>query len=288
MTEAGEKVTPASLQRAMSPMQKAAEVRRNLDRLTDLGAEVLYCPVDVTDAGAVTAAIRHGRQRFGSIDGIIHAAGVEISKDLSSKDRSQFDLVYGIKVNGWKALMAATEDDRLDILAAFGSVAGRFGNIGQTDYAAANEYLCKAVKHEAAERGVRTAFTIAWGPWGEVGMATKGSIMQIMEASGVTPIPTADGVRMFQAELATPGTRECVVAGAVDSQEGGARCLGQAVVLDDARVREEAAQRLLLGARHVLASDLDPAHPLARGADRLGLGQHQPPERQRAAARRRA
>ena len=215
MKEAGEKVTPVSLQKAMSPMQKAAEVRRNLDRLTDLGAEVLYCPVDVTDTEAVTAAIGHGRQRFGSIDGVIHAAGVEISKDLSSKDRAQFDLVYGIKHDGWEALMAATSDDRLEFLAAFGSVAGRFGNLGQTDYAAANEFLCKAVKTEAAARGVPTAFTIAWGPWGEVGMATKGSIMQIMEASGVTPIPTADGVRMFLAEMASPGVRECVVAGMV-------------------------------------------------------------------------
>src|SRR6185369_12033029 len=83
---------------------------------------------------------------------------------------------------------------------------------GQNDNPAANEFLCKAVKHEAARRKC-TGFTIAWGPWGEVGMATKGSILQIMHASGVTPIPTAEGVRQFLAELAIPGIRESVVAG---------------------------------------------------------------------------
>ena len=44
-------------------------------------------------------------------------------------------------------------------------------------------------------------------------MATKGSILQIMHASGVTPIPTADGVAAFLNELAIPGIRESVVAG---------------------------------------------------------------------------
>src|SRR5207302_1058531 len=83
--------------------------------------------------------------------------------------------------------------------------AGRFGNLGQTDYSAANEYLAKAVKAEAVRRRSLVGSTIAWGPWGEVGMATKGSILQIMHASGVTPIPTSTGVAMFLRELAQPG-----------------------------------------------------------------------------------
>ncbi len=215
MKEAGAKVTPVSIQKAMSPLRKAAEVQRNLQRLSDLGAEVTYASVDVTDHDAVREALDHARERFGAIHGVIHAAGVEISKDLASKDREQFDWVFGIKHDGWNALMAATAEDELEFLVAFGSVAGRFGNIGQTDYSAANEYLCKAVQVAAAERNVPTAFTIAWGPWGEVGMATKGSILQIMESTGVTPIPTADGVAQFLAELGTPGIRESVVAGNV-------------------------------------------------------------------------
>jgi malonyl CoA-acyl carrier protein transacylase len=212
MKARGEKVTPVTIQKALSPLQKAAEVHRNLHRLTDAGAEVLYAPVDVTDRQAVHEAVSWARDSFGRIDGVLHAAGVEISKDLASKDRAQFDSVFGIKANGWVALMEATAQDKLEWVAAFGSVAGRFGNIGQTDYSAANEFLCKAVKLEAARRKCN-GFTIAWGPWGEVGMATKGSILQIMHASGVTPIPTAEGVAQFLNELAIPGIRESVVAG---------------------------------------------------------------------------
>ncbi|MHB1262768.1 MAG: SDR family NAD(P)-dependent oxidoreductase [Thermoplasmatota archaeon] len=212
LKDKGERVTPVAIAKALSPMQKAAEVHRNLHRLTELGAEVLYAPVDVTNANSVSEAVAWAREQWGAIHGVLHAAGVEISKDISSKDRAQFDQVFGIKANGWSALMQATVKDRLEFIAAFTSVAGRFGNIGQTDYSAANEYLSKAVKHEAHRRKCN-GFTIAWGPWGEVGMATKGSILQIMHASGVTPIPTAEGVAAFLAELASPGIRESVVAG---------------------------------------------------------------------------
>ncbi len=212
LKDKGERVTPVAIQKALAPMQKAAEVHRNLHRLTELGAEVLYAPVDVTDAEAVSQAVAWARGQWGAIHGVLHAAGVEVSKDIASKDRAQFDQVFGIKANGWKALMQATSADKLEFVAAFGSVAGRFGNLGQTDYSAANEYLAKAVKHEAHRRNCN-GFAIAWGPWGEVGMATKGSILQIMHASGVTPIPTAEGVSAFLAELGTPGIRESVVAG---------------------------------------------------------------------------
>lgn len=213
MKARGDKVTPVTIQKALSPRQKAAEVHRNLARLQDLGATVLYAPVDVADPVAVKEAVAWARSQWGRIDGVIHAAGVEISKDLASKDHAQFESVFNVKVKGWEALMAATRDDRLAFLVAFGSVAGRFGNIGQTDYSAANEYLTKAVRQEAARRKSLVGTTISWGPWGEVGMATKGSILQIMHASGVTPIPTAEGVAMFLAELAQPGIRECLVAG---------------------------------------------------------------------------
>ncbi|HLF16163.1 MAG TPA: SDR family NAD(P)-dependent oxidoreductase, partial [Candidatus Thermoplasmatota archaeon] len=209
----GEKVTPVALRKAVDPKRKAAEVWRNLQRLQAEGAQVLYAPVDVGDAAAVQEAVSWARSVWGRIDGVLHAAGMEVSKDLASKERRQFDQVFAVKAAGWRSLMEATRGDKLDVLAAFGSVAGRFGNLGQTDYSAANEYLAKAVKEEATRRGATTAFTIAWGPWGEVGMATRGSILEIMHASGVTPIPTADGVGHFLREMAAPGVRESVVAG---------------------------------------------------------------------------
>ncbi|MGB0651660.1 MAG: SDR family NAD(P)-dependent oxidoreductase [Thermoplasmatota archaeon] len=217
----GEKATPVAITREVDRKRKAVEVHQNLQRLQDLGAEVLYAPVDVTDPEAVTQAVDWARSHWGQIDGVLHAAGMEVSKALADKPRHQFDQVVSVKVDGWNALMAATKDDELRLLAGFTSVAGRFGNLGQTDYSAANEFLAKAVAAEARRRGasVERAFTIAWGPWGELGMATKGSILQVLGAAGVSAIPTADGVAHFLREMAAPGIREALVAGSLGDMD---------------------------------------------------------------------
>ncbi len=193
LKQQGLKVTPVAVQKELDAKQKQADVHANLQRLKAAGANVLYSAVDVTDADGVADAVSWARERFGAIHGVLHAAGLEISKDIASKDRRQFDLVYGVKVQGWQALIEATRDDILDLVAGFSSVAATFGNLGQTDYAAANAWLESAVQREARERDC-TGWTIAWGPWGDVGMATRGSILTIMEQSGVDTIPTPEGV----------------------------------------------------------------------------------------------
>ena len=83
------------------------------------------------------------REAHGRIDVLLHAAGLEISKGLAKKERAEFELVFGVKADGWFNLMNAAGDMPIGATVAFSSVAGRFGNAGQTDYAAANDLLCK-------------------------------------------------------------------------------------------------------------------------------------------------
>ncbi|HBL27903.1 MAG TPA: hypothetical protein DD490_13775, partial [Acidobacteria bacterium] len=52
-----------------------------------------------------------------------------------------------------------------------------------------------------------------WTAWGGIGMATRGSIPQIMEAAGIDMLPPETGIPWTRREL-TAGTRgEVVVAG---------------------------------------------------------------------------
>ena len=46
---------------------------------------------------------------------------------------------------GWYHLMRALGDTPVGAVVAFSSIAGRFGNAGQIDYAAANDLLAKLV-----------------------------------------------------------------------------------------------------------------------------------------------
>ena len=96
----------------------------------------------------------------------------------------------------------------------FSSVAGRFGNQGQTDYAAANDLLCKISSSLRRERPEMRALALDWTAWGGIGMATRGSIPKIMEMAGVQMLPPEAGVAWIRRELLSSDFRgEVIVAG---------------------------------------------------------------------------
>ena len=66
--------------------------------------------VDLTDDAAVHSVINAVRETDGRVDVLIHAAGVEISRFLGDKPRSEFELVYDIKCAGWQSLLCAIGD----------------------------------------------------------------------------------------------------------------------------------------------------------------------------------
>ena len=72
---------------------------------------------------------------------------------------------------------------------AFSSIAGRFGNAGQTDYSAANDLLCKSVSHLRRTRPARAASRSTGPPGPSIGMATRGSIPKMMEMAGIDMLP---------------------------------------------------------------------------------------------------
>ena len=96
----------------------------------------------------------------------------------------------------------------------FSSVAGRFGNSGQTDYSAANALLAAMSSALHAARPATRAIAIDWTAWGGIGMATRGSIPKIMEMAGIDMLPPEAGIPTVRRELVSGGfSGEIVVAG---------------------------------------------------------------------------
>ncbi|OYT68369.1 MAG: hypothetical protein CFK52_15170, partial [Chloracidobacterium sp. CP2_5A] len=60
--------------------------------------------------------------------------------------------VWGTKIDGVQALLAAMAEDDLRAVVLFSSSTARFGRTGQVDYAMANEALNKIAAQVAAER----------------------------------------------------------------------------------------------------------------------------------------
>ena len=97
---------------------------------------------------------------------------------------------------------------------AFTSVAGRFGNGGQTDYAAANSILDAEMARLTANSECR-AVAIGWTGWRDVGMATRGSIEAVFESAGIETLAVEDGVEIFVGEALAGGKRRVLGCGSL-------------------------------------------------------------------------
>lgn len=182
----------------------ARDIRALVAELVGVGARVMYRAVDVRDAAAVAAACAEARAAYGPITDLVHGAGVLADKKIEDKTPEQVDRVMDTKVLGLAALLAATRDDPLRTVSLFSSVAGRFGNVGQVDYAMANEvlnHLAQALAARGRAPGGLVVKSLNWGPW-EGGMVTP-ALKQLFAARGVAVLSHGDGARHFVDELSS-------------------------------------------------------------------------------------
>ncbi len=216
MREHGERPTPVAIERQLSRLERSAAALTAIDAVRDAGGSAHYHQVDLTDGDQVASVVDEVRRADGRIDVLLHAAGLDVSRSLADKEPREFDLVLDVKVDGWFNLLHAARDLPIGAVVAFSSVAGRFGNVGQTDYAAANDLLCKVTSSLRRTRPEVRAIAIDWTAWSGIGMATRGSIPKVMEMAGVEMLAPEIGVAWIRRELtAHPARGEVVVAGAL-------------------------------------------------------------------------
>ncbi|MBI3156615.1 MAG: SDR family NAD(P)-dependent oxidoreductase [Burkholderiales bacterium] len=213
--------TPGEIQRRVQLALAQREMRANIADLRRAGARVEYHAVDVTDADAVGALMAELVRRHGGVDGIVHGAGVIEDKRLADKTGDSWSRVVDTKVLGLLALARHVDAARLRFLTVFSSVAGRYGNSGQSDYATANELmnrLCAQLQAQWGERVVVSA--LCWGPWGPTthgaGMVTP-EVEAKFAAKGVRLVSAALGRQLFRAEIGRAGAAPVeVVCGEAD------------------------------------------------------------------------
>ena len=210
----GERATPALVEKELAALERAHAARAAIEAVRAAGGAAHYYSVNLTDGEAVAKVIERVRQRSGRIDVLLHAAGIDRSHMLKDKDQREFDLVFDVKSEGLFHLLSAIGEMPLRALVGFSSIAGRFGNAGQTDYSSANDLLCKIASSFRRTRPATRAIAIDWTAWGGIGMATRGSIPKVMEMAGIDMLPPEAGVPWIRRELTTGGgSGEVVVAG---------------------------------------------------------------------------
>jgi acyl transferase domain-containing protein len=194
--------SPAAVETHYRQLLAQREIRAQLERLAAAGARAVYHAVDVRDGAAVKRVLAEVRQRHGAIRGLVHGAGVLADRRIEDKTAEQFDSVYATKVTGLQNLLAALAPEDLKVIALFSSYTGRFGRIGQVDYAAANEVLNKLAQQASRRRPDCRVVSINWGPWNG-GMVTPG-LRKVFEQEGVGLIEPAAGAEFLRREICAP------------------------------------------------------------------------------------
>jgi polyketide synthase PksL len=176
------------------------------DRLGEFGNEALYVQGDVCDEADVRRCIETARATFGPIAGVIHAAGLNRDAFIRHKQAEEAALVLRPKTVGIAVLDKATANEPLEFFVAFSSIAGVTGNVGQCDYAFANAYLDAfiAARAELQARGERPgrSLSINWPLWKDGGMQLDPELAAL-KTGGLPPLETAEGLRIFEAALAS-------------------------------------------------------------------------------------
>ena len=249
--------SPKKIEAQLRETLAQREIRECLRQIRATGATVRYRSVDVRSKADVEQACAEIRRELGPIRGLVHGAGVLADRRIEDKTAEQFDLVYSTKVSGLRHLLNAVAGDDLKLLALFSSYTGRFGRVGQVDYAAANEVLNKIAQSESRRRPRCRVVAFNWGPWNG-GMVSDG-LRKIFENEGVGLIEPLAGAEFFVREISSRNdgfVEVLALAPAPARRDNGQRAVASPVVeaaaLNVAFEREVSVQTMPCLASHVL------------------------------------
>ena len=189
-------------------LSRSGKIRPELTELWEKlngipGTQVVLGICDTSDFDSVQ---RFASEHAADLAGVFHCAGILDDRRLGRQDWGSFRAVLSPKAHGAMYLHRAMRDagaPPTSLFVMFSSVTSLMGNIGQTNYGAANAFLdalagCRRVM---GHQGV----SLQWGPWADIGMAS--SLQHRMVWS---PLPTKDGLGALDSALTMGAT--CVLA----------------------------------------------------------------------------
>ncbi|MFO1093172.1 MAG: C45 family autoproteolytic acyltransferase/hydrolase [Planctomycetaceae bacterium] len=195
---------------AWRDVERQIELDASLRAFADAGVDVTYRQCDVTNRSELAQVLAAIRVEAGPIRGVIHGAGVEASCRFDRKTRENVDRTVAVKVDAAFSLATLTRDDPVEFFVGFGSISGRLGGVGQSDYSMSSDLLAKLFCRLRAERPACRAVTLHWPPWGDTGMAMRPESKLALEIAGHAFMPAAEGAAHLGDELAA-GANEAEV-----------------------------------------------------------------------------
>ncbi|WP_339521579.1 SDR family NAD(P)-dependent oxidoreductase [Pseudomonas sp. EL_65y_Pfl2_R96] len=189
-----------------------------LQEIRDAGAVVSYQQVDLTDAEALEQLIDDICARHGSLNGVLHGAGINRDRLLAHKTPQEMVEVFAAKVVGTELLDRACRRLYLDFFVLFSSCSAVLGSIGQSDYAAANGFVdhFAELRNKRVDQGLRFGHTLSinYPLWRDGGMQVSAAdCAHIRHKTGMAPMQSVHGIQALQLGLNAGLERLLVIEG---------------------------------------------------------------------------
>ncbi|SEH43087.1 non-ribosomal peptide synthetase/type I polyketide synthase [Magnetospirillum fulvum] len=171
---------------------------RAIREIERLGGSVLVIAADCADAAAIEAAHAQATDRFGPLDGIIHAAGLADEAGMARRRKRADSLpVLAPKIAGTLALtrLLGRHDSRAFlVLCSSLGVALPGHKFAQAAYQAANQFMDAVADQAEGSRIV----AIDWDDWTEDGMSVRAARRWRERHDGLPDSPPAPGLTAAQ------------------------------------------------------------------------------------------
>ena len=213
MKARGEKPSLPEVKKIFKKIVAKKEIQDTLDLVKGHGASAIYLKGDVTNPASFSTQLKNAETQLGKITGVMHGAGRLADKYIHDKTENDFHNVISVKLDGLLTLLHSVDIHNLQHLILFSSVAGFYGNVGQSDYAIANEILSQAAHLFKTNHPNTHVTAINWGAW-DSGMVT-GELKAQFEAHGVELVNSEGGPALLVHELRKEYFNEpqCIIGG---------------------------------------------------------------------------
>ncbi|MDT5270153.1 MAG: hypothetical protein QOH49_2339, partial [Acidobacteriota bacterium] len=183
---------------------------RQVEALEAAGAEVEALQADAADLAQLRYVVARAVERFGEINGVIHAAvavDIDVIVSVEESDRVSCERNFRPKVDALYVLEEVLGERELDFCLLFSSVASILGGLGFGCYAAANAFMdAFACRHNQTH--ATPWMSVNWDGWtfeGESASSAKAAATGRM-------IRAEEGVEAFERLLLVEAEPQVVIA----------------------------------------------------------------------------
>jgi epothilone polyketide synthase E len=186
---------------------------RSVQAIERAGADVRVVALDVSDNDSLMRTLANLETEGLEIRGVVHAAAIVHDRLIEQTDVDELTNVIRAKAGGAWNLGQYFLDRHLDFFVGCSSIATLFGSAGQASYAAANAFL-DAFLQRLSGLG-RTATTVEWGGWRDVGLASLSggrNALENLERDGIGSFEVNRGLDALEYVLGAHLNRAAVMS----------------------------------------------------------------------------